>query len=69
MTKEQLTAVEDLALAFANEPPIWFLEDSAVKVRCLNRRYWVLDEVDASRLDNLRQLIPVIIEERRKLSS
>jgi hypothetical protein len=66
MNISQLTALEDLALEFARKIPDWVSEDSEIKIRRSDRHYFVLDEVDAGRLDNLRKMIPIIIEERRK---
>ncbi len=66
MTDRELLAVEDIALSFANRMPDWTLENSEIKLRIANRRYFVIDEVDASRLEALRKMIILIIEERRK---
>lgn len=67
MNIDRLTELEELALHFAKKDPDWMPEDSPIKVRHRDRRYYVLDELDAGRLDNLRTLIPIIIAERRKL--
>lgn len=42
------------------------MEDDVIKIRVTNRRYFVIDEVEAGVLEGLRKIVPRMIEERRK---
>lgn len=63
---ETLTTLEDFALSLAEPRPDWVAEDSLFRLINCNTRYFIIDEVSAARLESLRKLVPLIIEERRK---
>ena len=65
---EKLIVLEDFVLSLAEERPDWVAEDSLFRIINCNTRYFIIDEVAAARLESLRKLIPIIIEERRKLT-
>jgi hypothetical protein len=49
-------AIEDFALHLAQQEPLWIAEDAPVQVRIEGQRHFILNEVDAGRLEALRQL-------------
>jgi hypothetical protein len=69
LTLDGLVALEEFVLDLANDPPSFILENhdpSVIILRRTDRHYYLIDEVDAGRLEALRKIIPTIIEERRK---